>query len=278
MKRWLVGSLLLALAGVLLVIVINRSRNPVVTVEGIGTSGKGRVHTERNEQGEIVEVRIYSNNYPRPPPPAGADRLLDLFKRFLGGNGERKFVVDADLAQLKEMHHLQTLYLSGKDINGAGLVYLKRLPELRSINLFHTRATDASLVHLQGLQLSELTTPKCSWTDLGLKHWLAATDKPTRLRFGGWRITDAGLVHLKGLTELQSLDLFRTKITDAGLVYLTGLNKLEDLDLSVWVTDAGLVHLKGMTKLRLLKLYRTKVTDAGVAELKKALPNCKIYK
>ena len=238
MKRWLVGLLLVALAGVLLalsgvllVIVNNRSRNPVVTVEGIGTSGKGRVHTERNERGEIVEVRIDSFNYTRPPPPVGVDRLLDLFNRFLGVNAKRKFVVDADLAQLKEMHHLHTLYLSGKDINGEGLVYLKRLPELRSINLFHTRATDASLVHLQGLQLSELTTPKCSWTDLGLKHWLAATDKPTRLTFGGWRITDAGLVHLKGLTNLLTLIL----------------------------TD-------------------TQVTYAGVADLKKALPNCNIIK
>ena len=244
MKRWLVGLLLVALAGVLLalsgvllVIVNNRSRNPVVTVEGIGTSGKGRVHTERNERGEIVEVRIDSFNYTRPPPPVGVDRLLDLFNRFLGVNAKRKFVVDADLAQLKEMHHLHTLYLSGKDINGEGLVYLKRLPELRSINLFHTRATDASLVHLQGLQLSELTTPKCSWTDLGLKHWLAATDKPTRLTLGGWRITDAGLVHLKGLAKLQTLNLEATKITGTGLT-----------DLQTALPNCKIVILAGISK------------------------------
>ena len=39
-----------------------------------------------------------------------------------------------------------------------------------------------------------------------------------------------------------------------------------------------LVHLKGLTKLQALYLNGTKVTDAGVAELKKALPNCKISK
>jgi hypothetical protein len=51
-------------------------------------------------------------------------------------------------------------------------------------------------------------------------------------------------VHLKGLTNLQKLNLYRNQITDAGLVHLTGL-----------------------TGLQLLTLGGTKVTDAGVAEL-----------
>jgi hypothetical protein len=38
------------------------------------------------------------------------------------------------------------------------------------------------------------------------------------------------------------------------------------------------VHLKGLTNLQELSLYYTKVTDAGVANLQKALPNCKIAK
>jgi len=32
-----------------------------------------------------------------------------------------------------------------------------------------------------------------------------------------------------------------------------------------------------LQKLEKLELQATKVTDAGVAELKKALPNCKIF-
>ena len=35
-----------------------------------------------------------------------------------------------------------------------------------------------------------------------------------------WEISDAGLVHLKGLTELQTLDLDSTQITDAGIADL----------------------------------------------------------
>ena len=40
----------------------------------------------------------------------------------------------------------------------------------------------------------------------------------------------------------------------------------------------GLVHLKGLTRLETLTLGGTKITEAGVAELQKALPNCKIEK
>ena len=69
------------------------------------------------------------------------------------------------------------------------------------------------------------------------------------------RISDAGLVHLKGMTNLQNLQLLETRIT-----------------------DAGLVHLKGLTGLQTLGLRGTQVTDQGVADLQKALPNCEIVK
>ena len=69
-------------------------------------------------------------------------------------------------------------------------------------------------------------------------------------------------------------------ITDAGLVHLKGMTKLQWLRLigSIKVTNAELLHLKGLTKLQRLSLIETNVTDAGVADLQKALPNCKIIK
>ena len=42
------------------------------------------------------------------------------------------------------------------------------------------------------------------------------------------------------------------------------------------LTDAGLVHLKGLTSLVFLFLIETQITDAGIADLKMALPDCKI--
>ena len=67
--------------------------------------------------------------------------------------------------------------------------------------------------------------------------------------------TDADLEHLKGLSELQHLNLTGTK-----------------------VTDAGLEHLKGLTALRGLDLGLTQVTDAGVAQLKESLPNVRVVR
>jgi hypothetical protein len=68
-------------------------------------------------------------------------------------------------------------------------------------------------------------------------------------------VTDAGLEHLKGLTQLQTLDLIDTQ-----------------------VTDGGLKHLKGLMQLRRLLLKGTRVTKEGVKTLQQALPNCRIYR
>src|SRR4029077_19446304 len=44
-------------------------------------------------------------------------------------------------------------------------------------------------------------------------------------------VTDAGLVNLKGLTDLNHLNLGGTDVTDAGLVHLKGLTNLKFLNL-----------------------------------------------
>jgi hypothetical protein len=44
------------------------------------------------------------------------------------------------------------------------------------------------------------------------------------------------------------------------------------------VNDAGLVHLEGLTALQQLDLILTKVTEAGVEQLKKSLPNVKVWR
>ena len=67
--------------------------------------------------------------------------------------------------------------------------------------------------------------------------------------------SDADLAHLKGLTKLQTLDLWGTS-----------------------VTDAGLAHLNGLTKLQRLVLRDTQVSDAVIEKLQKALPRCRIFK
>jgi Leucine-rich repeat (LRR) protein len=84
-----------------------------------------------------------------------------------------------------------------------------------------------------------------------------------------WKVTDAGLEHLQGLSGLQHLDLGETQVTDAGLEHLKGLTALQELNLGgTQVTDVGLVYLKGLTELQYLGLGGTKVTDPGLEHLK----------
>ena len=105
---------------------------------------------------------------------------------------------------------------------------------------------------------------------LGGKVTEEGTPPRMSISFFGTQVTDAGLEHLKGLTDLESLDLRLTKVTDAGLEHLKGLTSLTslNLDLVTQITDAGLEHLKGLTNLTSLNLGRTKVTDAGLEHLK----------
>ncbi|KKK48615.1 hypothetical protein LCGC14_3143350, partial [marine sediment metagenome] len=156
------------------------------------------------------------------------------------------WVVDGDLAHLKDLTGLRWLVLRGcGQITDAGLAHLKGLTGLRKLVLFEMQITGAGLAHLKGLT--------------GLRE----------LHLGGTKITDAGLAHLKGLTGLRELDLGFTKITGAGLAHLNGLTGLRELHLRLTkITDAGLAHLRGLTGLRKLNLEGTKITDAGLAHLK----------
>jgi len=90
------------------------------------------------------------------------------------------------------------------------------------------------------------------------------------------RTSDAGLVHLQGLA-LRELSVEGSRVTDAGLILLQEQTGLEYLNLGdTAVTDAGLDHLKALPQLGYLNLGGTRVTAVGVAELQKALPNCRI--
>jgi len=114
-------------------------------------------------------------------------------------------------------------------------------------------------------------------------------------------IDDADLTHLKGLTNIQFLNLAHTDVTDSGLAHLSGMTKLERLSIrGTQVSDAGLAHLSSLknltqlylretqvsdsripqlsklTNLRWLDLRETQFTDGGVEALQKALPDCQI--
>jgi len=187
--------------------------------------------------------------------------------RFLARQTE---ITDAGLVHLKELTQLRTVNLwSCKGITDAGLVHLKGLTELEFLGLSGTNISDAGLVNLKGLtKLEFLGLSSTKISDAGLVHLKRLTSLKTLYLFGT-QISDAGLDHLKGLNSLNRLELAGTKISDAGLVHLKGLTSLKRLGLdSTDVSGAGLVHLKGLTDLDSLDLTDTDITDEGLVHLK----------
>jgi hypothetical protein len=241
----------------------------VAVADAVAALKKLRATIKQNEQGEVVEVslrlsrKITVNGWPIRPRHKPTQ------------------ITDAGLVHLKGLTTLQELnLLFVTRVTDAGLVHLKGLTNLQELNLSGTKVTDGGLMHLKGLgKLQSLSLPN-QITDAGLVH-LKRMSKLGTLNLGGTPISDAGLEHLKGLTKLQTLYLGNTLITDSGLVHLKGLTNLQTLNLGgTEISDAGLMHLKGLTNLQSLYIggFGPLITDAVVADLQKALPNCKISK
>jgi hypothetical protein len=78
--------------------------------------------------------------------------------------------------------------------------------------------------------------------------------------------------------KARALTLCDPKFTDDQLSELKGLDELEVLDLEgTGITDAGLEHLRGGKELRFLVLRRTGVTPAGASRVQRDLPQALIW-
>ena len=104
------------------------------------------------------------------------------------------------------MSKLNFLFLNRTDVDR--LDFIKELPNLGSLQLSHTKVSDAALTNL----------------DRATGLWALLLD--------GTAVRDPGSVNLKGLRMLEQLDLSRTQITDAGLEQLKGLTKMQMLKLA----------------------------------------------
>jgi Tol biopolymer transport system component/thiol-disulfide isomerase/thioredoxin len=146
------------------------------------------------------------------------------------------------------------LDVPASEVSGMDLEHLAGSRSLRSLSVPDTTIKDEDLVHLKDVVSLE-----------GL--FLART-----------QITDAGLANLKDLTALRALCVEDNQVGDAGLIFLQNLHSLEYLCLAnTKVTDAGLTHLGGLASLRDLRLAGAQVTKTGANELRRLLPNCRIF-
>lgn len=215
------------------------------------------------------------------------DKRMQVFDRVTSVTLSGPSATDAVLGHLPGLPHISSLDVEGNfftdgpdhgpaHVTGAGLAYLKELPNLKELTFFYTEIPDADLAHLSGLaNLESLALRTTSTTDAGVVH-LAALTGINSLSVELTGISDASLVHLTRPPNLKRLFLGGTGVSDAGLVHLGGLKNLEMLDLTyTGITNAGLVHLHGLTKLKELGVTQTLVDGLGIANLRLALPNCR---
>jgi Leucine-rich repeat (LRR) protein len=175
------------------------------------------------------------------------------------------------LAVLQGFPKLRNVRLWGPNINDKVLSYLSGAKDLRALSLEQCSA-------VSGEGLSHVTKMK-SLTELalygatGLKDAemakLAEMPKLVALDLRQTPISSLALTYLKDMKGLKSLDLSETALVgNEGLEHIKGLTNLEDLNLwSCNIDDKGLVNLKGMTKLKRLNLDKCLITDEGLKEL-----------
>tara|TARA_Y100000588_G_scaffold293829_1_gene313608 strand:+ start:1121 stop:3244 length:2124 start_codon:yes stop_codon:yes gene_type:complete len=183
-----------------------------------------------------------------------------------------------------ESGELEQLSFSGRDIEGLAFERISRLSNLRTLDFSSTRISDEDVAILaspgeDGLtNLQTLHLERTAVTDVSLSE-LGTISSLRNLFLDKTGVTDAGVANLVGLTTLEVLSLNGTQITDEGIRQLKDMANLIVIGLrETEVTDECVKHLKGMTVLKFIVLGSTKVTDAGIADLHKALPNCKISK
>src|SRR5262249_18800904 len=140
-------------------------------------------------------------------------------------------VIDADMKGLSEIKSLTSISLQSRTlITHQGLRELRRLPEMRQLNLEDTKTTDEELAELAGFPRLEV------------------------LNLRKTKVTDAGLGHLKKCKSIQSLDLDDTAITDKGLRELAAFANLRVLRLPQGATQAGLLAISANVELEELVL------------------------
>ena len=200
---------------------------------------------------------------------------LDMLKRIVAENHRIGFDQVTD-DYLNELTNLD-LQVSEVDPNVL-LPLVAQLPNLEGLSLNNTPATDIGLESVKGLtQLQELYLNNTHVTDIGLESVKGLTQLQW-LSLDNTHVTDTGLESVKGLTQLEVLSLDNTQVTDKGLESVKGLTQLRWLYLdSTQVTDKGLESVKGLTQLQWLYLANTLVTNKGLAELRNALPHCRVY-
>ena len=198
----------------------------------------------------------------------------------------------AELARLRERSlHVETLVLSGPDLDDGALEELARapLPALNHLGLERTRIRGPGFRHFVDVPLRSLSWKVDPALTLDLRS-LEPFSRLEQLEVEVQALPLEGVSALAALPGLKSFRLHAPAFADLGA--LSCLDSLEELDVtgsrvkslevlarfqrldSLWlqgtaVEDEDLRALVGLRGLRVLGLEETAVSDAGLAHLRK---------
>ena len=168
-------------------------------------------------------------------------------------------------AQADSSGHITSLNLRGSWVDDSDMFEVADFPDLRYLNLAHTRITDEGLLRIKILKLVE---------ELDLGYTELITDSGmmcvrdwrnlTRLNLRGTRVGDGALEILGKLVQLRALDVSDTDVADTGFDYLITLTSLENLSLSGHTVGAiGISSLRLLTTLKRLDLSGARTSRRG---------------
>jgi len=142
-----------------------------------------------------------------------------------------------------------------------GLQYLCDLHEVSAVFIVGTPVTDQGIARISGLShLEALQLLETRVTDVGLKH-IGRLSSLTHLRLAGSEdgdeLTEEGLRHLRGLPDLQALDLYGRHFTDAAVDSIKSIPRLREL----WIVNTTLSH-RAREEIRKSKQPPVRILDA----------------
>ncbi len=202
------------------------------------------------------------------------------------------------LAPLSRLTWLTGLVLGEMPVDDGLFIHLQPLRELSALNLAYTAVT-GDFTPLLGAPLRDVRLEGCRRVGdacgrslaqfLTLRqvelHMTGLTDEglaamallPLEVLWAGPRITDGGMRTVGGFRRLKHIDICTHLITDEGVRAIAGLRELEVLWLTrSRITDASIDVLRQFTSLRELNVNNTEITGEGLAELRRALPGCRM--
>ena len=223
-----------------------------------------------------------------------AARLPQLTALFLQENGNRLELSGAHLEILASMPALETLSITGSNLDDEGLETIAGIKSLRELSLSGSLVTGSSVGSLSKAPLLTSLLINSPALSIGILEGLPALTRLESLQLGGKAITDQWLPAITRLKNLQDLGLLNSSVTDTGVRSLSALTnlralrfngtpitghtfgelalltRLEELRLgSTSLDDAGLSAIAVLNQLKILGLHNTRISDAGLEALRR---------